>query len=218
MCARALVLAMLCLAVCPAGALAHGGETDASAPAPDNLAAGPISYPDTPVSIAVARRLDLVVADAQRRGLNVKIALIAERDDLGDLVDFFGRPEEYAAHLAPQLPGYTDALGSRAALLVVMPSGLGFDHWPAAGRRAVRGLQRSVDAGPDAVATAAAQAVQRTMAATGRPVPARFRDRFGAGPHVPAGLAWALLATVALGAAGVAGALTRRRRRAAVAA
>ncbi len=213
---RALVLAMLSLAAWPAGALAHGGEGDGSAPAPDNLAAGPISYPDAPVSVGVARRLDRVVADARRRGLNVKIALIAERDDLGDLVDFFGRPEEYAAHLAPQLPGHADAIGGRAALLVVMPSGLGFDHWPAAGRRAARGLQLSVDAGPDAVAAAAARAVQRTMAATGRPLPARFGDRFGAGPRVPAATAWALLAIVAAGAVGVGAALAHRRRRAGV--
>ena len=97
-----------------------------------------------------------------------------------------------------------------------MPSGLGFDHWPRAGRRAVRGLQLSVDADPDAVAAAAAQAVQRTMAAIGRPVRPQFADRFGAGPRVPAGAAWAAGLIVALGVAGVGAALRRRRRAAAV--
>jgi hypothetical protein len=213
---RTLVLGALCLlASAPAGASAHGGPSDESAPAPDNLAAGPISYPYAPVSIGVARRLDRVVADADRRGLHVKIALIAEREDLGDLVDFFGRPEEYASYLAPQLPGFTDASSQRSPLLVVMPSGLGFDNWPAAGRRAVRGLQLSVDADPDAVAVAAAQAVQRTMTALRRPVRPQFADRFGAGPHVAAGTAWAAGLVALLGAAGVAAALRRRRRPAA---
>ena len=92
----------------------------------------------------MARRLDRVVAEADRRGFHVKIALIAQREDLGDLVDFFGRPEEYASFLAPQLPGYTDASNGRSPLLVVMPSGLGFDHWPAGGapRRARAAAQR----------------------------------------------------------------------------
>ena len=213
---RTLVLGALCLlALAPAGAVAHE-DVGASAPAPDNLAAGPVSYPYAPVSIGVARRLDRVVEAADRRGFHVKIALIAEREDLGDLVDFFGRPEEYAAYLAPQLPGYSDALSERSPLLVVMPSGLGFDHWPPAGRRAVRGLQLSVDAGPDAVATAAAQALQRTMTAIGRPVRPAVADRFGAGPRVPAGAGWAATVIVALGAAGVGAALRRRRRAAAV--
>ena len=213
---RMLVLGALCLlALAPAGATAHG-DAGASAPAPDNLAAGPISYPYAPVSVPVARRLDRVVEEADRRGFHVKIALLADREDLGDLVDFFGRPEEYAAYLARQLPGYSDASNGRSPLLVVMPSGLGFDHWPPAGRRAVRGLQLSVDASPDAVAAAAAQAVQRTMTAVGRPVPPEFADRFGAGPHVPTGVGWAAALIVALGAAGVAAALRRRRRAAAV--
>ena len=213
---RSPVLGALCLlALLPAGVRAHGGPPNESAPAPDNLAAGPVSYPYAPVSIPVARRLDRVVEAADRRGFHVKIALIAEREDLGDLVDFFGRPEEYASYLAQQLPGFTDASSQRSPLLVVMPSGLGFDNWPAAGRRAVRGLQLSVDADPDAVAAAAAQAVQRTMVATGRPVRPEFADRFGAGPRVPAGAAWAAGLIVALGAAGVGAALRRRRHAAA---
>jgi hypothetical protein len=210
------VLGALCLlALTPAGASAHG-DAGASAPAPDNLAAGPVSYPYTPVSVGVARRLDRVVEEADRRGFHVKIALIAQREDLGDLVDYFGRPEEYASFLAPQLPGYTDASNGRSPLLVVMPSGLGFDHWPAAGRRAVRGLQLSVDAGPDTVAAAAAQAVQRTMTALGRPVRPEFADRFGAGARVPAGTGWAAALIAVLGAGGVGAALRRRRRAAAV--
>ena len=101
---RTLVLGALCLlALAPAGASAHE-DAGASAPAPDNLAAGPVSYPYAPVSVPVARRLDRVVEEADRRGFHVKIALIAEREDLGDLVDFFGRPEEYAAFLAPPAP------------------------------------------------------------------------------------------------------------------
>jgi hypothetical protein len=212
---RTLVLGALCLlALAPAGVSAHE-DIGASAPAADNLAAGPVSFPYSPVSIGVARRLDRVVEAADRRGLHVKIALIAEREDLGDLVDFFGRPEEYAAFLARQLPGYSDASNGRSPLLVVMPSGLGFDHWPPAGRRAVRGLQLSVDADRDAVAVAAGQALQRTMTAVGRPVRPEFRDRFGAGPRVPAWAAWTAALIVALGVAGVGAALWRRRRAAA---
>ena len=209
---RSPVLGALCLlALLPAGAPAHE-DVGASAPAPDNLAAGPVSFPYSPVSIGVAHRLDRVVEAADRRAFHVKIALIAQREDLGDLVDFFGRPEEYAAYLARQLPGYTDASNGRSPLIVVMPSGLGFDHWPPAGRRAVRGLQLSVDADQDAVAVAAAQAVQRTMTAIGRPVAPEFRDRFGAGPRVPAAAAWTAALIMVLGAAGVGAALRRRRR------
>ncbi|MGZ4267953.1 MAG: hypothetical protein ACXVSX_01955 [Solirubrobacteraceae bacterium] len=212
---RSVVGVVLCaLAIGPARALAHGDEGE-STPAPDALAAGAVYYPYEPVSVGVARRLDRVVEAADARGLFLKVALIAGRDDLGDLVDFYGRPEEYAAYLARQLPGHTDASGARPALLVVMPSGLGFDHWPRAGRRAARGLQLSVGADSDAVAVAAAQVVQRTMAATGRPVPAAVRDDFGRGPRVPRGAALALAALIALGAAGV-GASLRRRRRAGV--
>lgn len=206
-------LAMLCLlAIVPAGALAHGDESESS-PAPDALAAGPVSFPYAGVSAGVARRLDRVVEAADARGLHLKVALIARREDLGDLLDFWGRPDEYAAFLARQLPGYGDALTRRPPLLVVMPSGLGFADWPAAGRRAARGLPLSVDADQDAIARAAAQVIQRTMAATGRPVPRQFGDDFGRGPRVAPGVALGLVAALALGAAGVADGLRLRRRR-----
>ena len=203
--------AVLCgLALAPACALAHGGDSE-SAPAPDALAAGPVSFPYAPVSAGVARRLDSVVEAADARGLHVKVALIARREDLGDLLDFWGRPDEYASYLARQLPGYGDALTRQPPLLVVMPSGLGFADWPAAGRRAARGLALSVDADQDAIARAAAQVIQRTMAATGRPVRPQFRDDFGRGPRVAPAVWLGLLAALALGAAGVADGLRRRR-------
>jgi len=204
------------LAVAAAGslcgpALAHQGEAGSS-PAPDLLAAEPVYYPAESVSPAVALRLDAVVDAVRGRGLDVKVALIAGEEDLGDLTDFFGRPQEYAAFLASQLPGASDRTPVRRPLLVVMPSGFGFDHFPPAGERAVHGLELSVDARPDDVAQAAGRALQRAARATGRPVAPRFADAFGRGPRLRSSDAGLLGGLLGVSALGVAAGLRARRR------
>lgn len=209
---RAGMLACLLALVAAAPARAQE-EADQSAPAPDALAAGPAYYPDAGVSPAIARRLDDLLLAAERRNLAVKVALIATRDDLGRLTDFWGRPEEYAAFLARQLPGYGDESGSRFSLLVVMPSGFGFDHWPEAGRRASRGLELSIDAPPNDVARAAGLVIQRTLRARGRPVAARFADRFGNGARLGARAALGVGGLALITGLAVGGALALRRRR-----
>jgi hypothetical protein len=65
-------------------------------------------------------RLEAVIRSAARRGVKVRVALIAARGDLGAITELWRQPAQYARFLGTEL---TDVFSG--TLLVVMPNGYG---------------------------------------------------------------------------------------------
>ncbi len=189
------------LAVLALGAATARADAD---PASDMLIQADVFYPfGTSVSGGEKADLTAVVAAARNSHLRLKIALIAQRTDLGAVTVLYRKPQQYAKFLATELFYVNDA-----RVLVVMPNGYGL--WRRGGKLDPRELQvvhalapaRSTDG--DALATAAANAARRLLAVHGVHVAAarpphssRTRDRLeiagGALAIVAAGLAVAAL-------------------------
>jgi hypothetical protein len=126
-------------------------------------------------------RLIGVLRAAAARGYPVKIALIANADDLED-ASMLGRPQAYAEYLQRELGG---ASALRAPLVVIEPSGFGVSgHELRDGRlkairrgtawAPLRGLTVAPGAEGDALARTALAVVRRASAAAGRPLPAHI--------------------------------------------
>ena len=158
-----------------------------------------------------ARLLDLLRA-AQRAGFPVRVAIIPDSYDLGSVTALWGRPRDYARFLGIELSDV-----HRQRLLVVMPSGIGFD-WQGHPSSAANGQVAKVpvtsasggllDVAETAVRTLAASAGVRLVPEAR--APARRRARSGGGSGVAAILV--VVAFLLLVAAGVV-ALRRRSDR-----
>jgi hypothetical protein len=152
LCAALAGLVLLALAT-PAGVRADGD------PASDVLASQALFLPqDAAVPAPSAARLAKILGEAAARGLDVRVAIVASRADLGSVTSLFGRPQLYARFLAAEL---SLVLG-HPAIVVVMPQGIGV-----AGPLAK--LPTSVAPGSD-LGAAAAKTVLRLAAARGRPL------------------------------------------------
>ncbi len=118
---------------------------DANMPIPQQLALG-----------------DLLTA-AARGGFPIRVAVIAEQDDLGAITALWQKPAAYAHFLGIEL-----SLAYAQRLLVVMPDGFGFywqGHQTAAADRVLDRL--SIGSGGSSLATAAESAVRALAAPSG---------------------------------------------------
>jgi hypothetical protein len=96
-------------------------------PASDVLASQPLFLPaDGGLRPAQAAQLSGLLASAQRRGLPIRVALIATPADLGSVGELWGKPQSYAQFLGQEL-----AQVYRGTVVVVMPRGAGVYHPPA---------------------------------------------------------------------------------------
>ena len=138
-------------------------------PASHVLPTGDVYYPgsESKVSGSLIRQLNGLVAEGQRKGYKLKIALIATPEDLGTIPEYFGKPEEYAQLLDEEI-----AFNSKPRLLVVMPGGTGLAEVGQRERRAIRGISVDDDASPDDLAAAAVLALPKLATAAGHPVKA----------------------------------------------
>lgn len=190
-------------------------------PASDYLVANQVFLTSQAGPLTQAQRgLEATVAAANRAGLVIRVATVADRYDLGSVTALWGQPQNYARFLSLEL-----ASAYRGRLLVVMPAGIGIawaGHDTATLRRAVRPGTAASD-----VAVRARTAVAALARAAGVALPAVIpaarsahagarsaaagsgsSDGGGVGP-----LPW-ILAVVALAAIGATGVeLARRRRR-----
>jgi hypothetical protein len=158
----ALVLAAVALAAAAPSALA-----DADPPS-DVLLLQSVYYPyQPPVSDRYRRTLDSVVAQAQRAGYPVKVALVQSQIDLGAIPQLFGRPVEYAPFLAREI-----AFKSRDPLLVVEPVGLATANVTPRAQQAIQGIRVDDSKKSDGLVAAAIQAVPKMATASGHPVAA----------------------------------------------
>jgi hypothetical protein len=156
----------------------------------------PLALSASPVSSKLQRALD----EAHRAGQPLKLAVIADRKDLGLKPQYFGRPQKYAQFLAGELSAYNILVPhghfGRDPLLVVMPGGFGTHGFSAASAAKLRSIAVPTHARSDALGQAAGLAVQSLAAANGHPIPAVFSK-----PPVgrSRALLWVLLGVFAAG-------------------
>jgi hypothetical protein len=94
-------------------------------PASDYLLSEPIFLPiDHPVSPNNAAAFQRLVVGAEKSGLQIKVAVISSKYDLGSVPILFGTPQRYADFLGQELFYYY-----KQTILIVMPNGYGiYDH------------------------------------------------------------------------------------------
>jgi cytochrome oxidase Cu insertion factor (SCO1/SenC/PrrC family)/thiol-disulfide isomerase/thioredoxin len=160
---RRRVLPLVLLAILAAGAHASSARADGD-PGSDVLVYQPLFLAgDAGVSVAEQARLGALLAQAQRAGFPIRVALIATRFDLGAITGLWQQPRAYARFLGLEL-----SLAYSGRLLVVMPNGFGF-NWP--GHPTVAALRTlghvAITASAGGLAAAAESGVRSLAAADG---------------------------------------------------
>lgn len=117
---RALLLAVAVGACVLAGTARADGD-----PASDFLLSSQVFLPfDAKLPPAKQQELVSLVGAANKAGYKIRVALIGSPYDLGAITALWGKPRQYARFLGAEI-GFI----YRQRLLVVMPSGFGF-NWP----------------------------------------------------------------------------------------
>src|SRR4051794_21532277 len=149
---------LVALVVCVASVATVTARGDGD-PASDFLLSQDTFVPfDAKIPNDQSEQLNAIVAEAKKRGVRLKVALIVKRFDLGAVPSLWLKPETYARFLGQEL-----FFLYKGPLLVLMPNGYGMSR---AGKKLPSG-QRVVDklpppgAGGPAIAAAATRAVQR---------------------------------------------------------
>jgi hypothetical protein len=90
-------------------------------PPSDVLLGSPAFYPYQPaVGSSLQNDLQRTLAQLNRKGLNLKVAIVASATDLGAIPSLFGKPQTYADFLEREI-----SFNHPQPLLVVMPEGFG---------------------------------------------------------------------------------------------
>jgi hypothetical protein len=135
-------------------------------PASDYLLQTDIFYPfETKVSGGQKAQLEDAVASARRAGLHTKVAIIAQKNDLGAVSVLYRKPQQYAKFLGTEL-----FYVNNARVLVVMPNGYGL--WRRGGPLSAKELAAVHSLPPpgadgDKLAAGANTAVRRVLALHG---------------------------------------------------
>jgi hypothetical protein len=180
-------------------------------PASDVLIAGRVfvGFGASESSPQVRELLELT-AEASRKGLPIRVAVIREVTDLGAVPSLFGQAQRYATFLGQEL-----RFVYHGTLVVVMggtPGGVGV-FGPGAttvAKVAVHGIAVPVAGDADALAQLASMAIRRVAAANGKTLTTpRATTTSGQSRASVIGIAGAVVALVAL----VTGLIVYRRRR-----
>jgi hypothetical protein len=193
---RALPTALVIAALAGYSATSAVGDAD---PASDILISFPVFYPyGNAASKDVQGRLEDAVERAADAKRPVKVAIIAAPEDLGSVGTFYGKPQLYARFLGQEIGvGYFE--GDRTRLLVVLSAGFGLYAGPkvsVAGDLA-RLRRMETGTGVEALATAAAAAVERLNGVNPPVAESVWRDRL----LIVGGVVAVVLAAIALNAA-----------------
>ena len=118
---------------------------------------------DAGISIPQQVGLGGLLGSAVKAGFPVRVAVIAQPDDLGAITALWGKPAAYASFLGTEL-----SLAYTQRLLIVMPNGFGF-HWQGHSAAAAYKVLDRLRIGPGGTGLAAASeaAVQALAAASG---------------------------------------------------
>jgi hypothetical protein len=197
----AAVLALLLAVAVAAGTARADGD-----PASDYLLSQQVFFPFS-VKYPESRQQQLagLVKDANDRGYKIRVALIANKSDLGAVTSLWGQPRTYAHFLGQEL-----AFLYKGPLLIVMPAGLGFNHGKQPTAREYALLKRvAKPQGAGGLIDTAEVAVQKLAAAHGVTVAPRAAPSGGRSYGTIGVVAGAL--AVILAAAAIVLLLRRRR-------
>ena len=197
--------AVLLAALLAAGAVATTALADGD-PASDYLLSQQVFFPFS-VKYPESRQQQLaaLVKDANDKGYKVRVALIANKSDLGSVTALWGQPRTYAHFLGQEL-----TFLYKGPLLIVMPAGLGFNHGKQPTTREYAVLKKVAKPQGDAALIDTAEvAVQKLAAAHGVTVVPQAVSS-GGRSYGTIGVIAAALALI-LGAAAVVLYLRRRR-------
>src|SRR5438132_7475384 len=135
-------------------------------PASDYLVVQDVFFPfDVKVPAPEAGQLSTLVADAKKRGFQIRVALIAGPGDLGSVTALWRKPQQYAEFLGQEL-----YYVYRGLLLIAMPNGYGISQRGKPLPPARTLLDRQPLPGRD-LAGAAIAAVRKLAAARGIDLP-----------------------------------------------
>jgi hypothetical protein len=201
------MLVVVVLAVCALACIAPPARADGD-PASDVLVYQNLFVAaDANIPVALQSELGTLLTSAAGRGFPVRVAVIAQPDDLGAITALWQKPASYAGFLGIEL-----SLIYTGRLLVVMPDGFGFywhGHSTTAAYQILAG--QHIGAGGGGLATAVQGAVLALAAASGvrltptiAPSAGGAAGAAGTAPWDVPGLVFVLtLLDLALGAAGV---------------
>ena len=114
---RAALLAALAVGLLAVPAAQANGD-----PASDVLITEQVFLPfEAPISKSASEELTKTVAEANKRGFKIRVAVIAFTGDLGTAVSLWRHPQDYSKFLGSEL-----AFSYSNRLLIAMPSGFGF--------------------------------------------------------------------------------------------
>jgi hypothetical protein len=114
-------------------------------------------------SRSAAAALDAAVQQVYARGYRIKVAVIAQKIDLGSIPSLYDKPADYARFLGQELSGFYVG-----PLLITMPSGFGIydgGRSTQAESRVLGGVAAPGSAKPDDLASATTTAVSRLLRA-----------------------------------------------------
>ncbi|MGO9899399.1 MAG: hypothetical protein ACLP0J_06840 [Solirubrobacteraceae bacterium] len=167
--AAALIVALIAVLGLATGWGVQAARADGD-PASDVLLNYPYFLPFDAGSATVAYqpRLVAVLQAAARAGFNMRVAIIAQPDDLGSVTPLWGEPVAYARFLGTEL-----SFVYHGQVLVAMPNGLGLFTVGSLPRAEVAALAAMSAPGFGArLASAAIASVRALSAAAGHPLPA----------------------------------------------
>jgi len=179
-------------------------------PASDVIISQNVFFSYTKLPQSSKETLGRVVAEANRGGYTVRVALIGNRFDLGSVPVFWQKPQQYAKFLSQELLGpapYTNRV------LTVMPNGFGLSR----SGKELPSDRRALDAVPSAqtrgedIAAAGVRAVKQLAVLHGVEVNATAPGKGGGASRDRLVIAGAALAAVALALAAVLAVLRSRR-------
>ena len=168
-----IALAALALLI-PAAARANGD------PASDVLLTDQVFLPfEAPISKSAQDDLRKTVAEANKKGFKLRVALIAFTSDLGTAVSLWKQPQNYSEFLGKEI-----AFVYTGPLLVSMPSGFGFynEDKPVASERRVLAKVKPGQV-PTALAESTTAAVRSLAAAKGIKLPKPKPSSGGSATH-----------------------------------
>ncbi len=179
-------------------------------PASDVIISQNVFFSYTKLPQSSKEALGRVVAEANRGGYTVRVALIGNRFDLGSVPVFWQKPQQYAKFLSQELLGpapYTNRV------LTVMPNGFGLSR----SGKELPSDRRALDAVPSAqtrgedIAAAGVRAVKQLAVLHGVEVNATAPGKGGGANRGRLVIAGAALAVVALALAAVFAVFRSRR-------
>jgi len=118
-------------------------------------------------SAVVAQALRTTLKRTRAAGYRLRVAIVGTPIDLGSVPELFGKPQQYADFLAPEI-----AFQYKGALLVVMPAGYGIHNAGKKAAQALTDLGAPSGDGADALPRAAIKAAVALSKAAGHPVAA----------------------------------------------